>query len=70
MIVFGTNDNTFRKRLFREPDLTLSRGISARHAPEETRKHAHEIFQAQSAADLHKISKLRNSRHQVPPKNN
>ena len=70
MIVFVTNDNAFRERLFREPDLTLSRAISAGHAPEETRKHVYEIFQSQSAADLHKINKLLNPRHQAPNKNN
>ena len=66
MIVCSTNDNAFRERLLRESDLTLSRGISAGHAAEETRKHAREILQLQSSADLHKINKLHKPRHQVP----
>ena len=68
MIVCGTNDNTFRERLLRESDLTLSKVISAGLAAEETRRHAREILQFQSAADLHKINKLRKLRHQVPNK--
>ena len=66
MIVCGSNDNAFRERLLRESDLTLSRAISAGHAAEETRKHACEILQFQSGANLHKINKLRKPRHQVP----
>ena len=68
MIDCGTNDNAFRERLLREFDLTLSRIISAGLAAEETRRHAPEILQFQSAADLHKINKLRKVRHQVPNK--
>ena len=66
MIVCGTNDNAFRERLLRESDLTLSRAISAGHAAEETRKHAREILQSQSGADLLKINKLHKPRHQIP----
>ena len=66
MIVCGTNNNAFRERLLREFDLTPSRAISAGHAAEETWKHACEILQFQSGADLHKINKLRKPHHQVP----
>ena len=47
VVVCGANDNAFRVRLQREPDLTLSRAISAGRAAEETRKHSHEILQFQ-----------------------
>ena len=66
MIVCGTNHDAFREKLLRESGFTLSRGISAGHAAEETRKHAREILQLQSSADLHKINKLHKPRHQVP----
>ena len=66
MIVCGTNDNAFCERHLRKSDLTLSKAISAGHAAEETRKHAREILQSQSASDLLKIIKLRKPRHQAP----
>ena len=53
MIVCGTNDNAFLERLLRESDLTFSRATSAK----KTQKQAHEIFQSQSTADLHKFNK-------------
>ena len=37
MIICGANDNAFRERLLREPDLILRRACSAGHAAEETR---------------------------------
>ena len=62
MIVCGTNDNAFCQRLLKESDFTLSRAISAGHAAKESRTHAHEILQSQSA---YKINKLRKPRHQA-----
>ena len=63
MIVCGTKDNSLRERLLRECDLTLSKAISAGHAAEETRKHAHKILRSQPTADIDKIfkKKLNNS---------
>ena len=66
MIVCGSNDNVFCERLLRESDLTFLRAIIAGHAAKETRKHACETLQSQSAADLHKINKLHKSCHQAP----
>ena len=57
MIVCGTKDNSLRERLLRECDLTLSKAISAGHAAEETRKHAHKILRSQPTADIDKIFK-------------
>ena len=68
MIVCGTKSNAFHERLLRESNLTFLRTISAGHAAEETRTHAREILQSQSAANLHKINKLRKPRHQAPNK--
>ena len=53
MFVCGTNENAFQGRFLRESDLTLLRTISAGCAAEETQKHAHEILQSKSTADLH-----------------
>ena len=53
MIVCGTNDNAFRQRLLKEYDFTLSRAISAGHAAKESRTHAHEILQSQSAPEFY-----------------
>ena len=66
MIVCGINDNAFRERLLKESDSTLARAVSARHAAEESQKYPCEILQSQSAANLHKISKLCKPRHQAP----
>ena len=66
MIVCCTNDNAFRERLLRESDLTPSTAISAGHVAEETQKHAREILQFQSTANLHKINKLHKPHHRVP----
>ena len=65
MIVCGTKDNSLRERLLRECDLTLSKAISAGHAAEETRKHAHKILRSQPTADIDKIfkKKLNKSSH-------
>ena len=65
MIVFCTRDKSFRERLLRECDLTLSKAISAGHAAEETRKHAREIIRSQPTADIDKIikKKLNKSSH-------
>ena len=46
MIVCATKDNSLRKGLLRECDLTLSKAISAGHAAEETHMHAHEILRS------------------------
>ena len=69
MIFCGTNENAFLERLLRESDLTLSRAISAGHAAEETRKHAREILQFQSAAEFYKINKLHKPLTKLPTKN-
>ena len=68
MIICSANDNAFRERLLREPNLILRRASNAGHAAEETRKYALEILQFQSVADLYKINKLRKPHHQVPNK--
>ena len=69
VIFCGTNENAFLERLLRESDLTLSRAISAGHAAEETRKHACEILQFQSAAEFYKINKLHKPLTKLPTKN-
>ena len=56
--IFGIPYKSLRERYLREPDLILSRAIRAGHATEETHKHAHEILQFQTTADLRKIKKL------------
>ena len=65
MIAYGTRDNSLRKRLFREFDLTHSKAISAGHAAEETRKHVREILTSQPTADIDNIckKKLNKSSH-------
>ena len=66
MFVCGTKDNSLHERLPRECDLTLSKGISAGHAAEETRKHAYEILRSQHTADIDKIKKkLNQSSHDI-----
>ena len=66
MIICGTNNNAFRERLLRQPDLTLSRAISEGHAAEETQKYVRKILQSQSTVNLHKINKQCKPHHQVP----
>ena len=51
---------------FLKNHFTISRAISAGHAAAETRKHACEILQTQSAADLQKIIKNRKAHHEAP----
>ena len=62
VIVCGTKDNSLRERLLRECDLTLSKAISAGHAAEETRKHAHKILRSQPTADIDKIFKKKRNK--------
>ena len=71
MIVCGTKDNSLRERLLRECDLTLSKAISAGHAAEETRKHAHKFLRSQPTADIDKIfkKKLNKSSHNTRNQN-
>ena len=71
MIVYGTRVNSFRERLLRECDLTLSKAISTGHAAEEIRKHAREILRSQPATDIDKIfkRKLNKSSHNTHNQN-
>ena len=71
MIVCGTKNNSFRERLLRECDLTLSKAISTDHATEETRKHACKILRVQPSVDIDKIfkKKLNKSNHNTPNQN-
>ena len=65
MIICGANDNSLRERFLRESELTLPKAISAGHAGEETRKHAHEILESNETIELHQISKHSKSRGQT-----
>ena len=65
MVVCGTNDNSLRKRLLRESELTLPKAISAGHTAEETRKHARRFLKVNATIDLYRISKHSKSRSQT-----
>ena len=57
MIVWGTSDNALLERLLQKHNATLSKVISAGHAAEETRKHAHENLRSQPTTNIDKIFK-------------
>lgn len=62
MVACCANDNAHRERRPREPDLTLSRAISAGYTAEEIPKYAHEILQLKSTTDSLKTNTLHKPR--------
>ena len=71
MIVWGTSDNALLERLLQKHNATLSKVISAGHAAEETRKHAHENLRSQPTTNIDKIfeKKLNQPSHNIHNQN-